>query len=347
MTTHVSVQSLFCHPCCSRTRGVGRCIALALFLTMVPTSLIASDSSPNSDTSISAQFRELRALEWLLHSTSDPPPCRDLSCDPNFRQVDAQNLAPPASAGTINSLEYFVTENAVACVAQSLTQKGTWTRIYQDSQNCGSFSRYQWIKGGRPSRPWATESWILRDGYLRIMAELHLNESTGAITRYRAYRDYGGGYWPPPKGVRGLKHLLPNGVAYWPVPAYIEEFWTTGNGNPACSNTQHTEATGSVTGGSGTHLGTWNAWLQDRRAVSQDTTVWHPVDVVVRAETWGGANTEYYYYGRWFDPVSQSWKGLGNVRWVWTQSGVIKGQNESHYLVDCPGVVVTCTTCPP
>jgi|GEM_PF-4137639 len=242
-----------------------------------------------------------------------------------------------------DSLDFFVTEVPGACTASNPTNAGTYQRIYLDSATCNGLPRYHWVRGGN-RYPWASESFIVKDGFIRGMNEISIKESTGQFTQYRVFRDMTAS--PPSKGVLRLKRYFSSPVS-WGLPYFVEEYWLGPNGYPVCYNTQHDDVvTGSVNWGSVQHLGTWPAFLQDKRSVSHDPSAWHDVQVILLTEQWGTNNYEYYYFGRWYDDVAGKWRGLGLVKWQWFQGSQLKKESTSNFLVNC-NAKVTCTTCPP
>ena len=255
--------------------------------------------------------------------------------------VLASVLAPPSDAAIYNSLDFFETQVAGACIAENLANRGSYLRQYKGpSGECPGLTTYHIVHGAN-THPWSTESFYAYQGYLWQSIELFSHESSGDITSYRAFRNHNN-YW---KGIPVLPLSFNNSKFTW-YPSYVEEYWTDWSGDPVCYNTQQTEVDGSVNWGHVYYAGTYSNWLQDKRSNSLNPNVWHPLDVIVRVDQWGSNHYEYYHYARWQNPATGAWQGIGLVKWEHWIGSTRVGLGESHYLVDCD-VSIECTTCPP
>jgi hypothetical protein len=234
-----------------------------------------------------------------------------------------------ADAQTHYVLSYFETQVPGACTAGSPNTRGSYHRIYKDSQTCSGLPRYHLVKGaGRQT--WSTESFVIRDGFLNTMNEIIYNTSTGNMTQYRAFRDMT--LQPPSKGKRTLITSFTGLSKSWGTPYYVEEYWTDSTGQPVCFNTQQNSVDGTVNWGMVEYLGTFSNWLKD--------------EVIRRTDQWGANHYEYYYYGRWTNPATGQKQGIGPIKWAHYQGSTLINSNEKHFLVDC-NAVATCSTCPP
>jgi hypothetical protein len=261
--------------------------------------------------------------------------------------------ARPAAAQFIDVMSYWEGQVPNACTASSYTNPGTFIRQYREPTNqCPGYPVYHTVKGAGLLRPWAYESFIFAGGFLKIMDEISVDNATGAFTDYRAFRDTATGS----KGVIFLKSPIRATGASWMIPPSVEEHWANAAGQPVCHNTHHLRVdTGSSVSGYGYRAGTWAGWLQDRRVNSQNPNVWHDVDAVAIVGSWGptaqfpyGRFSETYTYGRWRDPATNTWRGIGLIRWqcVDHATGASCGSADNRYLVTC-SAAVGCSTCPP
>jgi hypothetical protein len=253
--------------------------------------------------------------------------------------------SPPATAQTIDNLSYFETQVAAACTAGDPNNPGTFSRQSKGGANdCPGLVVY-YVAKGAGSIPWSSESFYVQSGYLKQMIEVGYDTSTGSITDYRAFRDTASGS----KGIISMAATMGTGGASYTIPHYVEEHWTDNSGQPVCFNTKHDRVdTGSGTNGSVYPGGTLTGWLQDKRAASLNQSTWHNVDTIIREDHWGGNFVEYYTYGRWLNPATSTWQGLGLIKWDFRRISPAAqlGYSENHYLVDC-STNIPCTTCPP
>lgn len=261
--------------------------------------------------------------------------------------------ATPGGAATVDVMSYWEGQVTNACTAQDYGNPGTFHRQYREPSNqCPGLAVYHTVKGAGLAHPWSYESFFIAGGFLKIMDEISINTATGAFTDYRAFRDTTTGS----KGIPFLKTSSSSTGSSWTMPPTVEEHWGNSQGQPVCYNTQHLwVATGSSVSGFSYDSGTWAGWLQDRRPNSLDPNVWHDVKTVTVVQRWGptsqfpsGRFSETYTYGRWLNPATGTWRGIGLVRWACWDLGTSRscGQSDNRYLVSCTATV-TCSTCPP
>jgi hypothetical protein len=255
----------------------------------------------------------------------------------------AMSAPAAAHATSYNSIDYFQTQVPNACLAADTTNRGTYVRqVNGPAGECSGLATYHAIHGAN-LHPWSTESFYIKDGYLRQSIELFSDESTGVLTSYRAFRNQVDSW----KGIPVLPATFQNSAA-WNYPVYHEEYWTNNQGQPVCYNTQTTWIWGSVNWAFVYGAGTFAGWLQDKRSVSLNKNAWRDVDVIVREDQWGSApyNYELYYYARWQNPANGQWQGLGIIKWEHYYGSSLIASGEQHYLADCT-TLYECTTCPP
>lgn len=249
----------------------------------------------------------------------------------------------PASvvdAAWTQTLDYFETQVAGACMATNVGVPGSYVRQYRDPvRTCSGMPVYQIVHGSTP-HPWADENFYVQGGYLKQMSEIYYNPVTGAMTSYRVFRDLASFT----KGIQMMPTSFQSSFFFYQA-ANREEMWTTPSG-PACAATQLTWVNGSLNWHYMAHLGTWPNYIQDRRSVSADPNAWHDIDVILRTDQWGTNFYDQYYYARWQNPVTGAWQGLGLVLIEVYQGSSLVYRTEHRQLVDC-SVAVSCSTCPP
>lgn len=259
--------------------------------------------------------------------------------------VCATLATAPLEAATVNTLNYFANAYPSVCVAESPSIQGSFYRTFQEPSNqCPGLAVYHQVKGGGTS-PWGTESFYIDAGWIWQMNEISYNDSNGAITHYRVFRNLTN-HW---KGIKWLPTSFSSwGQSFTPLPAVVET-WTDDQGVPVCLNTKQTNVPFPEFD-SWVGVTSLSQWVQDKRSISLNQSTWHDLDAIVRQDVWGTVNRERYWYGRWLDPATGTWKPLGLVRWLWEQNvgGVwqVQGQIQLRYIVDCT-VNVPCSTCPP
>lgn len=242
-------------------------------------------------------------------------------------------LSYEAQAVTYDFLSFFLSPPG-ACTAVSKTNTGSYFRIYEYSP-CGGYRRFVFAKG---KSIWSTESFVLRDAYVRNMAEL--SYSGGQITGYRAFRDLSTGEKGMPWSVRFF-----DDSAFWTMPPYNNEHWTNDQGVPVCLNTMDTEETGPLDWMQVEYIGTLRNFVRDQRSTSPDPTSWHDIEAILLTQHWGTV-IEHFMYGRWTNPWTHAVESLGLVQVDSLDNGVQQDLTKFNTLVDC-SMQVTCSTCPP
>lgn len=275
-------------------------------------------------------------------------------------------LVPSAAAQTINTLSYWLTQTAgiskpYSCTASNVTDHGTYFRQYLGGpHDCPGLTVYQLTKGESGQNLWSTETYYADSGFVKIIQEVTsyyrsppsecaANGFTTSCDDTRAFRDNLSGS----KGIPTVPLSFTNGWSYNHQP-YTEETWVTGY--RVCSSNDHIASVP----GSGTRIEmyqgpTFTQFLQDRRGPSP-SNAWHDVQTIERRDYWGADSEERYWYGRWLNPQTNQWEGIGLVMWQYLENGqLVNGcgpqANQpcslaNHYLVDC-NAVVPCWSCPP
>lgn len=270
-----------------------------------------------------------------------------------------------------NTLDYFETEYPNVCVAVQPNNPGSWSRIDLDESSPCLDDVYHFTKGYRagynlPNSQqdaglWGSESFVV-NYYgsflaLRMMNERGVfcspestcipveiqDEHNPGDPYHRVFRDRTsqekGAFWMP---------VFVNGSYSATTHFDLEYWWKASNHNIMCVgndqvyqeyfNLAQTRST------SGPYSKT--SWLQDKRSVSNNKNAWHNVEYIKLVDQWSSVKEEFWY-GRWFDPVMNGYRGLGLIHWAWIENGVVKSQSENKYIVDC-NVMMDCTgICPP
>lgn len=276
-------------------------------------------------------------------------------------------LLHPSAGWSINTLDYWLMQTAgiskpYACTAESYTNKSTFGRQYVGGPNdCPGLTVYHVTKGESGTNLWSTESYYANSGFVKIIQEVTSysqnppadctnNGYPTSCDLTRAFRDDASGS----KGIPTVPLTFTNGWTYNHLP-YHEETWLTGY-RVCSSNNQLRSIVGSGQRIEMYQGPTFTAFLQDRRGTTPALT-WHNVETIERRDFWGGGgDEERYWYGRWFNPSTQRWEGVGLVKWEYYRNGQIVnecGANHTQpcsslrrYLVDC-NAVVPCWSCPP
>lgn len=276
------------------------------------------------------------------------------------------SFGPAAGATTWSLWDYWETAssslggaaNPHTCTAEILGVEGTYIRHYRRG-TCSSKARYSVVKGtdALPGGPWASEDHILDTGWLFITREETTSaggifSSCGGVPgQARVFRDS----TSLQVGLQAMKTWANGYVTFTQAP-YRLDYWNSlvcSYGSPDC-------VAGPFSGGfvEQGHLGyQWN-WLYDCRAGRPCTSTSYPVEVIFKADHWGGTPNvssvkEEYWFGRWQDPVAGgTWKSLGLVQWQCTDfagAGRCGGMNSrlssNRYLVDCKANAI-CNVCP-
>lgn len=276
-------------------------------------------------------------------------------------------LALPATGQTINTLDYWLTQTAgvakpYACTAGNYSNHGTYSRHYQGAANdCPGLTVYHVTKGESGTNLWSTESYYADSGFVKIIQEVASYSSNPpadcvnngyptSCDLTRAFRDSASGW----KGIPTVPLSFTSGWSYNHQP-YVEETWVTGY-RVCYSNNKLRWVNGSGVRIEMYQGPTFTGFLQDRRGTTPPLT-WHNVQTIERRDFWGGGgDEERYWYGRWYNPRTSRWEGVGLVKWAWYRNGVLVNQcganhqqpcvSENRYLVDC-NAAVPCWSCPP
>jgi hypothetical protein len=241
--------------------------------------------------------------------------------------------AANASATVYDAMDFFLSPPG-ACTAETKANGGSYFRIYEIGA-CGSYRSFGFAKG-KPV--WATESFILREGMIRLMIELSYSGSS--ISSYRAFRDLTNGE----KGMTWMQQVFDNS-AFWWMPPYNDEYWTNAQGVPVCLNTDSTEVRGALEWQQVQYIGILHNFIRDQRSSSPSPSTWHDAEAILLTMFWDGV-TEEYTYARWINPWTGRQESLGLVKFAWYQDGVLQSTSVKNTIVDC-STSVTCTTCPP
>jgi hypothetical protein len=274
--------------------------------------------------------------------------------------------AEMALAQTIDTLSYWITQTQGisqphACTANNPNSQTTYFRQYQDVPSaCPGLTVYQVAKGnGTGTKLQSGETYYANNGLVNIIEQVVsypwnpppecVNAGfTQNCDDTRAFRDDATGS----KGIATVPLSFTTGWSYT-HPPYHEEAWITGY--RVC----HSNDLIASVPGSGKQIfmnvgPTLTSFLYDYRGGRHNGP--YDVQTIQRHDTWGTNNDEYYYYGRWQNPDTRQWEGLGLVKWEYYVGGVLvnacgsNGQQPcsipSNFLVDCTSAV-PCWSCPP
>jgi len=250
-------------------------------------------------------------------------------------------VAPPLLA--IDTLSYWLTKTAgiskaYSCTASSFNVSASFIRQYRGGPNdwpCAGLDVYFNTKG-QGSGMWSSESYYIDGNYLKIIQELAIASPQDST---RAFRDDLTGW----KGVVTVPLTFNSGWSYNHLP-YHEETWVSQH------NVCHDSVQTQNDVGSGTRIEMYAGptlvrYLQDRRGTSPALT-WNDVQTIERRDFWGNGYQESYWYGKWYNPTTRLWEGVGLIKWEQRLNGVLQYSTEWHYLVDCAARIY-CSSCPP
>jgi hypothetical protein len=226
--------------------------------------------------------------------------------------------AAGAFAQQADVLAYFENQIPNTCSARDPLVGGTFIRQYREpTDQCSGLRVYHVVKGS--PKPWSFVSGFVEDGYFKLANEIAVR-SNGTFSDFRVFRDVSTGR----KGVIDFQAVLPPPPSRvsWDQPPTVEEHWVDDDGQPSCAPTHHSRVDhGSSVRGTARRGQTLVGFLQDRRAASANPNAWHDVRTVVVSQFWGadssfpeGRFEERYTYGRWLNPASGAWYGVGLMK---------------------------------
>lgn len=249
-------------------------------------------------------------------------------------------LAPwSAGAFTVYVDQYFVTASANTCTAIDPLAVNAFHRQYNKAA-CPNTSNVH-VRKRKGANTFASEHYIVDAGYYEILNEVTTRMSDGAVTEHRAFRDNSTGQ----KGLPWIPVTFKSNLGKSFVTDSTVEYWTTGSGAPACQDgTQHSDLPFSSIE-IVDWLGVWQGYLQDKRSGSLNTTNWHNVEVIRKTQLFGNID-ERYYYGKWLNPATAQWEGIGLVKYEKVVNGSMVNSSAFRYLTDC-SILAVCQICPP
>jgi hypothetical protein len=251
--------------------------------------------------------------------------------------------ARPAAAFTVYSVHFFSAPNQTCMADHPTGLQGRW-RLYPDGTPCPE-ARYRLRVGGLTHPQKSVGYYRNTDtGFIEIMNEVKSNQSTGVIGENRVFRDMD-------TLIKGHKWLpwsfSSTATVSWTADIFVEEWVDEVTGSPACGPNTVMSTSGEFHSDLETakYIGVWPDFIADYRAASADTSVLHDIEVIRRTVE-AGSTREEYHYGRWFNPATQSWFGLGLVKYEKFVNNVSQVIEQKRYLVDCTKTAI-CPTCPP
>lgn len=248
------------------------------------------------------------------------------------------NVDPQTSLDTLSYISMNVAGPSL-CLAGNTNDETSYMRVYQrPSSDCSPRRPLFFIAKGN-GVPWSSESFFIKDGWLKNLDEVWYTE-TGEVKTIRIFRDNASGR----KGVKMLPLKLKAGGDSWDIEPYVNEWWTDEAGRPSCSGVNPNPSDGESYRAEAQPVVLRN-WLSDRRMASRDPNTWHDVYAIKLTDYWGKNTKEYYYYGRWTNPATGKQEALGWVKWEMHEGRRKTGEVNYRYLIEC-NVNVPCKTCP-
>lgn len=252
----------------------------------------------------------------------------------------------PAAAVTLYSSDFFAAQDPQTCTARDVADLQTWNRQYRYGGFCSQYVGYA-VRKGQKTFPFGSEVFVENpaSGYIEIVSEVSSNQVNGNVTDYRVFRDQATGI----KGMPWLPLSFKSNLGKSWVSNVWLEHWTNSSGNPSCSATVNAyQDDFSSTLDLVQYLGVWPAYVQDRRAGSPDFNAWHDVQVIKKTGIWGTSPqfTENYYYGRFLNPTTQSWEGIGLIKFEVYTGSTLTTSHVNNKIVGCTKKIL-CGACPP
>jgi hypothetical protein len=230
----------------------------------------------------------------------------------------------PNPGGRVNALSYFI-RGGPGCTA---TASGDPRRTYWADPNPCSTGQLIYHTKGAGGIPWTTEIFIIETGFIRLMQAVDNPIRVNQIERDRTTGR---------KGERWIPTGFSESGTYW-SSSYADEDWVDANGQPACWGVDHSTRNGSLTGS--VTCDTWPAYLRDcRNGGCTPASPRYDVAVIDYRQDYGVV--EHYYYGKWFNPTTNLFEGLGLI-------GYDSGDGNVEYfnqLIDCY-TAPNCANCP-
>ena len=257
-------------------------------------------------------------------------------------------LAGPASvnAVTIYTADFFAAQAAQTCTAEVVSNPNTWNRQYRFGGFCSGYSGYA-IAKGQGTYPFGSEVFVENpaSGFIEIISEVSSRVSNGKVTEFRVFRDQNTGI----KGMPWLPLTFNSTSGRSWVSNIWVEYWTDSAGVPSCSSTQNSsQVPFSSTLDLVEYAGIWPAYIQDRRGGSPNPNAYHDVEVIKKTGIYGNNPqfTEIYYYGRFRNPTTLQWEGVGLVKFEYYQGSTLLTSNVNNKIVGCSKRIL-CGSCPP
>jgi hypothetical protein len=267
-------------------------------------------------------------------------------CWSSVALVAASFLPASGEAATIFTSDFFAAQAAQTCTAEVVSNPNTWHRQYRFGGFCPGYSGYAVAKG-QGTNPFGSEVFVENpaSGFIEIVSEVFSRVSNGKVTEFRVFRDQNTGV----KGMPWLPLTFNSTTGRsWVSNIFVEQ-WTDANGLPACNPTQNsTQVPFSSTLDLVEYVGVWPAYVQDRRAGSPNPNAFHDVEIIKKTGIYGNnpQYTEVYYYGRFRNPTTLQWEGIGLVKFEYYQGSTLHTQSINNKIVGCTKKII-CGSCPP
>ena len=261
----------------------------------------------------------------------------------------------PVEAQTVNVLDYFQNTTPACdqvspapCSAGS-TRMGDQSLLI-DGSACSQLPLY-FLRKGTGAYPWASETFWVRGQFLTGVEEHSYNPVDGTINTdpnlpNRVFRELSNHY----KGVPYMPLVVGTTPSVINVP-FSQEVWVDAGGQISC-NGDHVKPDSyseSFSQWSETYFDANTAVaIYDCRGpagCNYNSPGW--ASVVVRKDHWGSGNVETYTFGRWWDPRTGQYEGLGLIQW----DAIGPDWNPSRHepaveLRNAPNTWIPCATCP-
>ncbi|MEO8275518.1 MAG: hypothetical protein ABI639_04820 [Thermoanaerobaculia bacterium] len=252
----------------------------------------------------------------------------------------------PARGSTIYSADFFAAAANNTCTAEVLTNPNTWIRQYRYGGFCPDYPGFA-IAKGQGSHPFGSEVFISDpvSGYIEITSEVASQVSNGKVTSYRVFRDQATGQ----KGMPWLPANFNSSTGKSWVSDVSVEQWKNAVGVASCDATVNAlsvpfHSTLDLV----QYIGVWPAWIQDKRAGSPNPNAFRDVQVIKKTGIYGSnpEYTEIYYYGRFLNPTTLAWEGVGLIQFEYFQNGNLISSSINNKIVSCNQPIL-CGACPP
>ncbi len=255
-------------------------------------------------------------------------------------------IPSPGAAVTIYTADFFAAQAAQTCTAEVVSNPNTWNRQYRYGGFCPGYTGYA-IAKGQGAYPFGSEVFVENpaSGFIEIVSEVWSRVSNGKVTLYRVFRDQNTGI----KGLPWLPLTFNSSTGRTWVANGFLEYWTEPSGVLSCSATVNSgQDPFSSTLDLVEYVGIWPAFIQDKRGSSPNLNAYHDVEVIRKTSIWGNnpQNTEIYYYGRFRNPTTLQWEGVGLVRFEYYQGNTLNTMNINNKIVGCTKKIL-CGACPP